>query len=308
MGGNVPPELIASDPQDGHSYVRGEDVYFDPYAEDVEDGLISGNVRWISSIDGFLGTGFQHRRDLSFGTHTITATVTDSGGFSDSVTRTISIVDAPPVMTIQQPFNGSIFYNDQDIALVGSSFKQSNLVTHQLTDAQVYWRADSSTTNLATGHRAILLRGTLPVGTHTIRFIGSDGTFTASDSHTITIVPRPQSGGQPPTVSIQNPAANATVYAYSFVSGPVGSGFKASVTLQGSAMDPEDGALSGGSLVWTSDGGTPLAVGTNQTVDLVVYGVGANTVHLTLTATDSNGNTRTATVTITVYVDLARLV
>ncbi len=63
-------------------------------AIDTEDGDISANIDWRSSIDGSLGTGASLEIQLSTGTHTITASVTDSDDLS--VTSQISSsVNAP---------------------------------------------------------------------------------------------------------------------------------------------------------------------------------------------------------------------
>jgi len=77
------------------------------------------------------------------------------------------------------------------------------------------------------------------------------------------------------------------------------------VTLEGSAADAEDGALTGASLEWTTDRGdiqdAQLGTGTDLTVRLYsddCFGV----IHeITLSATDSDGNTSTDTVEIFIY-------
>lgn len=68
------------------------------------------------------------------------------------------------------------------------------------------------------------------------------------------------------------------------------------VTFTGSANDPEDGALSGGSFVWTSD--RDGQIGTGQTFDITTLRRGIHII--TLTATDQSGGQGTASITITV--------
>jgi hypothetical protein len=70
----------------------------------------------------------------------------------------------------------------------------------------------------------------------------------------------------------------------------------ATITLEGSATDPQDGAVPDASLAWRSsiDG----ALGTGTSVDVVAPTVGVHTV--TLTATDLDGNAGTATISISV--------
>lgn len=68
----------------------------------------------------------------------------------------------------------------------------------------------------------------------------------------------------------------------------------AEVTFRGSAEDPEDGALTGAALVWSSSIDGNLGAGEELTVtDLTAGG------HvITLTATDSDGRRGTASITI----------
>ncbi|MFN8445070.1 MAG: choice-of-anchor Q domain-containing protein [Caldilineaceae bacterium] len=70
----------------------------------------------------------------------------------------------------------------------------------------------------------------------------------------------------------------------------------AAINFLGNASDIEDGALSGASLVWSSDKAGNLGTGNN----LVVQNLAAGVHHITLTATDSNGQKGTQTVTIQV--------
>ena len=91
--------------------------------------------------------------------------------------------------------------------------------------------------------------------------------------------------GHAPTAAISSPSSLS-----SFVEGDL-------ITFTGSASDPEDGNLGGGSLVWTSslkDG----AIGTGTSLTLSDLSVGIHTI--TLTATDSAGKTGKAVVTITI--------
>ncbi|GBE04728.1 MAG TPA: DUF2341 domain-containing protein [Nitrospirae bacterium] len=68
------------------------------------------------------------------------------------------------------------------------------------------------------------------------------------------------------------------------------------ITFTGSANDPEDGALSGSSLVWTSD--RDGQIGTGLTFDITTLSRGVHVI--TLTAADESRATGTASITITV--------
>ena len=84
-------------------------------------------------------------------------------------------------------------------------------------------------------------------------------------------------------------------------------GYYKEVTLEGEAHDPEDGDLTGASLVWTTsiNGGPPQALGTGESLTVKLYWLGpgcsATTYDITLTATDSAGNPATDTITVTVH-------
>jgi len=96
--------------------------------------------------------------------------------------------------------------------------------------------------------------------------------------------PPPPATNQAPVVTITAPAAGAQ-----FDEGQA-------VRFEGQASDPEDGALGGGSLVWTDGGGNLLGTGASFTrSDL---DAGSRTV--TLTATDSRGRSTSSSVSITV--------
>ena len=296
--GNAPPDISITSPADGSSHSRGsESISFTAEATDPEDGiLIGGSVVWTSSVDGEIGTGsLVQRPDLSFGTHTIAATATDSGGFSDSESITITIVNDPPTVEITNPSDGDEFFQAQSINLRGESSDPNNIPTGgPLPDDQVEWRIDG--TPFTTGHNASIPGGTLSLGTHTISFTGSDGEFEDTDTITITILANPPD--LPPDVQITSPD-----HSQHFVAGP---GYYAEVTLEGEAHDPEDGWLTGASLVWTTsiNGGAPQTLGTGESLTVQLEWLGPcgfdTTYDITLTATDSFGNTVTDTITVTV--------
>lgn len=97
LGGGTPPTNAApsvsiDSPSNSATFNLGDTVNFTGSASDAEDGPLSSSIIWTSSIDGSLGTGASVSFALSAGTHTITASVTDSGGktATDSITVTVS--------------------------------------------------------------------------------------------------------------------------------------------------------------------------------------------------------------------------
>jgi subtilisin family serine protease len=97
---NEPPAVTIAAPLDGATFEEGAPVPFTASALDPQDGDMSADIVWTSSVDGNLGTGASFSTsDLSVGTHTITASVTDSGGMtgSDSISVTIDLNATAPV-------------------------------------------------------------------------------------------------------------------------------------------------------------------------------------------------------------------
>ncbi len=93
-GGNSPPTVAITAPADGTTVNVGTNVTFSGSASDAEDGNISSSIVWTSSLQGQIGTGASFSRsDLVVGTHTITASVTDSGGSPDTDAITLHVQD-----------------------------------------------------------------------------------------------------------------------------------------------------------------------------------------------------------------------
>jgi len=97
---NQPPTVSITAPADGSSFTQGDPVDFAGSASDAEDGDLSAGLNWSSSIDGHIGDGGSFSTSsLSLGTHTVTASVTDSGGApgSDAISVTIQSSGPPEV-------------------------------------------------------------------------------------------------------------------------------------------------------------------------------------------------------------------
>ncbi len=89
---NTAPSVNISAPANGATFNDGDSVSFTGTATDAEDGNISGSLSWTSSIDGNIGSGGSFSTStLSVGNHTITASVTDSGGLSGSDAISITV-------------------------------------------------------------------------------------------------------------------------------------------------------------------------------------------------------------------------
>lgn len=81
---NSPPSALVESPADGSTYSDGDVINFVGTASDAEDGNLTSSISWSSNLDGSLGGGGAVSTALSVGVHTVTASVTDSGGASGS--------------------------------------------------------------------------------------------------------------------------------------------------------------------------------------------------------------------------------
>src|SRR6185295_19454817 len=89
---NQPPVLTITGPANNTSVSGGTAVTFTATATDDLGGNIASGISWESNIDGFIGSGGSFTTStLSAGTHTITATVDDTGGLIDSKTVTVTV-------------------------------------------------------------------------------------------------------------------------------------------------------------------------------------------------------------------------
>ena len=88
---DLPPTVSITSPAQGSTFNAGAIINFAGTASDAKDGTLTNSLVWTSSRDGQIGTGGNFSRTLSSGTHTITATVTDSGGNVASASVSITV-------------------------------------------------------------------------------------------------------------------------------------------------------------------------------------------------------------------------
>jgi subtilisin family serine protease len=98
---DFPPNISISSPANGASYSSGATINFQATADDALDGDISTSLVWTSNIDGQIGGGAGFSRTLSSGNHTITASLTDSGGNFASAGTSITVGSASNPTTVQ---------------------------------------------------------------------------------------------------------------------------------------------------------------------------------------------------------------
>jgi len=87
---NLAPVITILSPNNGATFPTGANIAFSGTAMD-EDGILTSSLSWSSSKDGFLGTGGNFSKMLSDGSHTITASATDSKGKTGSSSVAINV-------------------------------------------------------------------------------------------------------------------------------------------------------------------------------------------------------------------------
>lgn len=288
LGGNDPFEFDWTEPRDGQTVGAGLVPLVADVTDPLDDDSVDPFIEWFvngarSGINSpsTLTTEF----DLRPGANTIELQITD-GPYRYNETRTITLVNTPPELAIDNPAAGQTFAESQTITLTVRS-SDIDQFPRQLPDSAITWRVGADV--IGTGHQDSVLAGTLGVGAHTVTVSGSDGTATTTKS--VDIIVQADPADVPPSPQIIQPTAEGIDVCCSDAMGQY-----AEVDLQGSANDPEDGALTGDALVWTTtadengDGTmTTRELGTGTTVsDARLYGAFRTHV-LTLTATDSGG-------------------
>ena len=170
---------------------------------------------------------------------------------------------------ISAPPDGTTAIGGSTVTFVGSASSVNGTASYE-------WISDLDG---SLGTTLVLSVNTLSVGTHIISFIITDDDG-PSNVPTITLT----IDNQDPVAAITNPV-DGDAYAAG-----------ASISLQGTGTDVEDGNLSGTSLVWTSS--LNGALGTGSPLSVSTLSSGDHTI--TLTVTDSFGSVHSDSIDITV--------
>ncbi len=239
--------------------------------------------------------GFTHSITLSLvdGTYDYYVKCQDTSGNTNTdvdqahtqFTVSSAVTDNPPIVTLQSPADGSTD-NDGDITV---QYTVSDDLTDPLTcnvysDTSGSWAVDTTQSTSNGASNSFTYNG-LSDGTYTWNVECNDGTNTVFSPLDFTFtVALSVSTNNPPTATINSPSDGST-YDESD-----------SITFIGTGSDPEDGALSGASLTWSSD--VDGVIGTGNTFSTGALSV--NTHVIELEACDSEPLCSTDTITITI--------
>ncbi len=132
--GNTAPTVTITAPASGTTVAVGTSISFSGTANDTEDGVLSGSLTWSSSINGIIGSGASFSTSaLTAGTHTITASVTDSGGLPGSAAITVNVTGGGVPVTVT--FNsvaaqdGRIWESGENTNVGGGGVSAENLTS-----------------------------------------------------------------------------------------------------------------------------------------------------------------------------------
>jgi len=207
----------------------------------------------------------------------------------DNAASTVLTLTNEPSAEIIEPLPDASFVEGETITFRGESEDKFGQL---LPESSVKWRSDIDGL-LGAGHE---IETTLSEGTHEITFqvTETDG-GTATDTLTLTIAPGPEN--LLPSVAIDDPASDVTYNVMGVSS--------LEITLVGSAVDPEDGELTGDSLVWVqvSAAGGEVVMGTGNTLTVTLevtagFACVEKVYQFRLIATDSDGESSEAVRTI----------
>ena len=279
---NQAPVANIESPADGVIVFDYVEVTLRGSGNDVEDGALSGDaLAWSSSLNGDLGSGSElvlASEALQVGTHELTLIATDTGGFSDTVSVTITVEEnQAPVAWILSPEDASVFPYAAAITLTGYATDPDE----DFDDSSLVWTSDIDG-ELGSGPFVRLEGGALSAGDHVIILTATDaGSLSGIDRVTITV-----DANQVPVAVILSPADGSDF------------DYNESVTLTGWGFDAEEGLLEDASLVWSSDVDGELGTGAQLLLDREVLTAGIH--NLTLTATDPDSLAGYDSVIITV--------
>ncbi|HLU83468.1 MAG TPA: hypothetical protein VKZ43_08705, partial [Trueperaceae bacterium] len=115
--GNTAPTITIQSPAEGATLFTTTNLA--ATATDAQDGSLTADIVWKSDVDGALDPTATGAVTLSLGAHTLTATVTDSGGLSASATVSVEVVEPKATHVVSEGLTLHLVYVE-DGALVAA--------------------------------------------------------------------------------------------------------------------------------------------------------------------------------------------
>ena len=97
---NVTPVITIQEPAETVEITDADTLTLSGKALDLEEGDLSAQMVWTSSLSGELGAGASLSQQLPLGTHEITAEATDANGATGRVSVTVEVVSPKPDATL----------------------------------------------------------------------------------------------------------------------------------------------------------------------------------------------------------------
>jgi len=197
---------------------------------DPQDGGLNQSLfNWTSSKDGYLGNGSTITVNLSLGVHIIYFSVFDSFGFIDKTSISHnSVLCNNPSPSIISPIQNSTFAEGERIYFNGEATDEEDGI---VINSSLIWNS-SIDGNLGIG--SSISHSNLSLGNHTITLKATDETNLMGTTTRNVEVKQGK-----PNISISLPN-NSQIFIH-----------KASISFNGTSIDPQDGDISL-SIVWTS--------------------------------------------------------
>ncbi len=256
----MPPSIVIDSPSQNLEFYSTELIYFTAFADDAENGDLSGEIQWSSNLLGSIGSGQMFEAMLAAGNHVITASVVDFDRNSAANSVQVQVIlNTAAVLTIDSTLDGSTFQNGEAFTLsaTASDAEEGNI------GASIRWQSNLDG-DLGLGTQ---LEAFLSVGVHTISASVRDaGGINVVETISLQI-------NAAPIVELLLPTSGAL-----FMLGEA-------VDLNASAIDAEDGNISG-AIQWSSDLDGELGSGEKLSAML---SLGTHTISASVT--DTNGGT-----------------
>jgi hypothetical protein len=177
---NTAPSVTISSPS-STSLTAGASIAFAGSANDTQDGSLTAALVWTSNLVGQIGLGGSFTTTLPAGSHTITASVSDSGGLvgSKQMLVSVSVANTAPSVSILSPSSATFASGSAITFMASANDGQDGALT-----SRIVWKS-SMVGQFGTGGNFAM---TLPSGVHVITASVSDnGGMTSSQQVTVTV-------------------------------------------------------------------------------------------------------------------------